>query len=57
MVAIRAKAPGDTVTLTVKRDGKDQDIKVTLASNTDVSFGDENNPSPAPSPSSGDSSN
>ena len=56
VVAIRAKAPGDTVTLTVKRDGKDQDIKVTLASNTDVSFGDENNPSPAPSPSSGDSS-
>ena len=47
VVAIRAKAPGDTVTLTVKRDGKEQDIKVTLAANTDVAFGDE--PSPAPS--------
>jgi putative serine protease PepD len=42
VVAIRAKAPGDTVTLTVKRDGKEQDIAVTLASNTDVTFGDEN---------------
>jgi putative serine protease PepD len=47
VVAIRSKAPGDTVTLTIKRDGNEQDVKVTLASNTDVSFGDE--PSPAPS--------
>jgi len=50
VVAIRAKAPGDTVTLTVKRDGKEQDIKVTLAANTDVNFGDEGTtPQPAPS--------
>jgi len=54
VVAIRAKAPGDTVTLTVKRGGKEQDIKVTLASNTDVSFGDQNgnsssNPQVSPS--------
>ncbi|MGC4174601.1 S1C family serine protease [Demequina sp.] len=49
VVAIRAKAPGDTVTLTVKRDGKEQDITVTLASNTDVSFGDEDSEQqPAP---------
>ena len=49
VVAIRAKAPGDTVTLTVKRDGKEQDIKVTLAANTDVSFGDQGGATPAPS--------
>ena len=48
VVAIRAKAPGDTVTLTVKRDGKEQDIKVTLAANTDVSFGDQGGATPAP---------
>ncbi len=40
VVAIRAKAPGDTVTLTVLRDGSSQDITVTLAANTDVDFGD-----------------
>jgi putative serine protease PepD len=40
VVAIRAKAPGDIVTLTVKRGGKEQDIKVTLAADTDVAFGD-----------------
>jgi len=48
IVAIRAKAPGDDVVLTVKRDGKEQDITVTLASNTDVDFGDSGDPSPAP---------
>jgi len=41
VVAIRAKAPGDTVTLTVKRDGKEQDITVTLAADSDVAFGDQ----------------
>ncbi len=41
VVAIRAKAPGDTVTLTVKRGGKEQDITVTLAADSDVAFGDE----------------
>ncbi|WP_162602492.1 S1C family serine protease [Nocardioides daejeonensis] len=30
IVAIRAHVPGDTVTLTVTRDGKERDIKVTL---------------------------
>ncbi|WP_062461520.1 S1C family serine protease [Demequina soli] len=40
IVAIRAKAPNDTVTLTVKRDNKEQDISVTLVPNTDVNFGD-----------------
>ncbi len=33
IVAIRARRPGDTVTLTVKRDGSEQDIDVTLDAN------------------------
>lgn len=41
VVAIRAKAPGDTVTLTVLRDGEKQDIEVLLAADTTVNFGDE----------------
>jgi putative serine protease PepD len=49
VVAIRAKAPGDDVVLTVKRDGKEQEITVKLASNTDVDFGDQSSSSPAPS--------
>jgi putative serine protease PepD len=49
VVAIRAKAPGDSVVLTVKRDGTEQDITVKLTSNTDVDFGDQGAPSPAPS--------
>jgi len=52
VVAIRAKAAGDTVTLTVKRNGKAQDIDVTLVANTAVDFGDEDQaPNPAPQPS------
>jgi len=39
VVAIRAKAPGDTVTFTILRDGNEQTITVTLAANTDVDFG------------------
>lgn len=51
VVAIRAKAPGDTVTLTVKRDGKTQDIDVVLASNTAVNFNDDGvEPSTQPTP-------
>ncbi len=58
VVAIRAHAPGDTVTLTIKRDGKEQDVTVTLASNTDVAFGDQNEPNGGSSnDGSGDSSN
>ena len=50
IIAIRAKAPGDTVVLTVKRDGKEQDITVTLAADSEVNFGDENaTPQPTPS--------
>ncbi|MDN4482955.1 S1C family serine protease [Demequina lignilytica] len=41
VVAIRAKAPGDTVVLTVERDGSTQDIAVTLTANTQVSYGDD----------------
>jgi putative serine protease PepD len=33
IVAIRSKRPGDTVTLTVRRDGSEQDIRVTLGAN------------------------
>jgi len=33
IVAIRSKRPGDTVTLTVRRDGAEQDIEVTLGAN------------------------
>lgn len=40
VVAIRAKAPGDTVTLTVERNGSTQDIDVVLTSNTSVTYGD-----------------
>lgn len=40
VVAIRAQAPGDTIVLTVERDGSTQDIPVTLTANTDVSYGD-----------------
>jgi S1-C subfamily serine protease len=32
-VAIRARQPGDTITLTVKRDGSERDIDVTLDAN------------------------
>jgi len=49
VVAIRAKAPGDTVVLTVKRDGKEQDITVKLTANTDVDFGGEAGATPEPS--------
>jgi len=41
VVAIRAKAPSDTVVLTVLRDGEKVDIPVVLAANTTVNFGDE----------------
>jgi putative serine protease PepD len=30
IVAIRAKAPGDALTLTIDRDGEEQDLTVTL---------------------------
>ncbi|WP_062387423.1 S1C family serine protease [Demequina iriomotensis] len=40
IVAIRAKAPGDTVTLTVQRGDDTQDIAVTLAANTSVTYED-----------------
>ena len=33
IVAIRSKRPGDTVTLTVRRNGSEQDIRVTLGAN------------------------
>jgi putative serine protease PepD len=33
IVAIRSKRPGDTVTLTVRRDGSERDIRVTLGAN------------------------
>jgi len=48
VIAIRAKAAGDTVTLTVKRDGKVRDIDVTLVANTAVDFGDQDQAQPAP---------
>ena len=50
VVAIRAKAPGETVTLTVKRDGKTRDIDVVLALNTSVNFNDDVEPSTQPTP-------
>jgi putative serine protease PepD len=31
IVAIRSKQPGDTVTLTVRRDGSERKVNVTLA--------------------------
>jgi putative serine protease PepD len=31
IVAIRSKQPGDTVTLTVRRDGSEREVEVTLA--------------------------
>jgi len=34
IVAIRTHAPGDTVTLTIKRDGQETDVSVTLAPST-----------------------
>lgn len=40
VVAIRAKAPGDTITLTVSRGTGTQDLDVTLTANTDVNYGD-----------------
>lgn len=51
IVAIRAKAPGETVTLTVKRDGTTQDIDVVLSANTKVNFEDDDlEPETQPSP-------
>ena len=32
-MAIRSKRPGDSVTLTVRRDGAEQEIQVTLGAN------------------------
>jgi putative serine protease PepD len=49
VVAVRSKAPGDTVVLTVLSDGDTRDVTITLVSNTEVNFGDE-----APPPSEGD---
>lgn len=43
VVAIRAKAPGDQVTFTILRGGKQMKITVTLASNKDVNFGNVGN--------------
>jgi putative serine protease PepD len=40
VVAIRAMAPGDVVSLTIDQGGKSRDIDVTLTSNVDVNFGD-----------------
>ncbi|SEJ33923.1 S1C family serine protease [Demequina mangrovi] len=40
IVAIRAKAAGDTVTLTVQRGDDEQEIDVTLVSNKEVTFED-----------------
>ena len=53
VVAIRAKAPGDDVTLTVQSGDSSQDVVVTLASNDNVVFSDEGsesteNPTPDP---------
>ena len=45
VVAIRAQAPGDTITLTVERNGASEDIPVTLTANTAVNYGDSDSES------------
>lgn len=50
VVAIRAMAPGDTVTLTVLSGGDELDVDVTLTSNIDVDFGDGSDATPDPEP-------
>lgn len=40
IVRIRSHAPGDKVSFTVERDGKDTDVVLTLASRDSVDFGD-----------------
>jgi len=47
VVAIRAKAPGDDVALTVKHEDSEKDVTVSLASSADVALDGE----PAPQPS------
>lgn len=47
VVAIRAKAPGDDVALTVKHEDSEKDVTVSLASSADVALDRE----PAPQPS------
>lgn len=46
VVAIRAMAPGDTVTLTILSDGQERDVDVTLSSSDEVDFGDDPTESP-----------
>ena len=41
IVRIRAHAPGDDVTFSLERDGKDVDVVVTLGSRDEVDFGDK----------------
>ncbi|MEX0914176.1 MAG: trypsin-like peptidase domain-containing protein [Demequina sp.] len=50
VVAIRAMAPGDTVTLRVLSGGVERDVDVTLTSNADVDFGDGSDATPEPEP-------
>lgn len=40
IVRIRAHAPGDEVTFTLERDGKDVDVVVTLGSRDEIDYGD-----------------
>ena len=37
MIAVREKNPGDTATVTVNRDGKEESVQVTLGSDADKS--------------------
>jgi putative serine protease PepD len=41
VVRIRSNAPGDTITLSIERDGKELDVDVTLAALADIDYGIE----------------
>ncbi|WP_062203382.1 S1C family serine protease [Demequina salsinemoris] len=56
IVAIRAKAPGDEVVLTIQRDDSEEDITVTLSSNEDVVFSDDSDESDSGSTDDGSGS-
>jgi putative serine protease PepD len=49
VVAIRAKAPGDDVVLTLKHGTDEHEVTVTLGANTDVNIDGSTAPSPEPS--------
>ncbi|MDN4472809.1 S1C family serine protease [Demequina zhanjiangensis] len=54
VVAIRAKAPGDDVTLTIQSGDSSEDVVVTLSSNSDVVFSDQSEGDENPLPTPGD---